>query len=126
MEKVYAGRCIVWQHDPAIQEHLWIVLSDPEGDPPQVVAVNLTQRGNQPDTTVVLNAGDHKFIKKETIVYYADARFVPAGAIEAYANQPGYRFKDDCSDDLLNKIREGLKNSKFTPKKIKSYCATRF
>ena len=113
------------KHDGEIA-HRWIVLTEPDGDPPQVVVVNLTSRSPDSDTTVVLNVGDHPFVKRETVVYYADARFMEARAIEAYANTPGNRFHADCSVALLQQLRDGLRKSRFTPKKIKAYCSHHF
>jgi hypothetical protein len=126
MSNVYSGRCLVWPHEEGAQPHLWIALTDPAGDPPQVVVVNLTSRRPNSDTTVVLQIGDHRFIKRETVVSYADARLVDSDVLETYAKTPGNRFDDDCSEALLRQIREGLLNSRFTPRKIKAYCAARF
>ncbi len=70
MTDIYPGKCLVWPHREGAQPHLWIVLTEPTGDPAQVVVVNLTTRIPTSDATVVLNVGDHKFIKRETVVYY--------------------------------------------------------
>ncbi len=56
----------------------------------------------------------------------ADARFVNAASLEAHAKEPGHRFQEDCSEELLKRIRDGLSKSRFTPKKIKIHCADLF
>ena len=56
------------------EPHLWIVLTDPEGNPGEVVVVNLTSQRPGSDATVVLQRGDHPFVRHDTVVYYGDAR----------------------------------------------------
>jgi hypothetical protein len=73
-----------------------------------------------------LNATDHAYLQHETVVYYADARLVTVGGIEKIAQFPGYGYHDDCSNELLTKIQQGLRTSRYTPKKIKDYCVGRF
>ena len=53
-------------------KHLWIVLSDPQKDPDNVLLVNLTSSSRERERACVLNAGDHPWIKKETCVNYND------------------------------------------------------
>ncbi|MCI0390265.1 MAG: hypothetical protein MOB07_16065 [Acidobacteria bacterium] len=127
MGGIKSGTC-VFLTKPAAKAipHLWIVLTDPEGDPPQVVMVNLNTKRDGSDTTVVLHPGEHRFIKHETVVNYSDARFVEVGNLQALIAMHRDWQDDDCSDDLLAKIRQGLIDSPFTPNKIKTYCQARF
>jgi hypothetical protein len=106
--------------------HLWIVLTEPEGQPLEVVIVNLTKNKPLADTTCILSPGDHTFIKVETVVHYADARKVPAEPLHALTKLTSYDFHDDCSEELLERIQRGLLASKSTPKGIKAYCRERF
>ncbi len=126
MGDVYAGTTIELPKTSGAAPHLWVVLTDPDGDPPQVVIANLTTRKADSDDTVVLNAADHGYIKHETVVYYADARLVTVEGIAKIAQFPGYGYHDDCSNELLIKIQQGLTSSRYTPKKIKDYCVGRF
>jgi|SRR5918999_108226 hypothetical protein len=126
MGNIYAGRTIELPKTSGGIPHLWIVVTDPEGNPPEVVIVNLTTRQIDSDTTVVLNVGDHRYIRHETVVFYADARFAKTAGIEAISRFPGYGYHDDCSAKLLSTVRQGLLDSADTPKKIKEYCKVRF
>jgi hypothetical protein len=108
------------------KEHLWIVLTDPHGNPAEVVIVSLTTRRYGADPTVVLTLGDHPFIKNETVVYYPDARIVEEGNLVAILTLRRDALKDDCSPELLARIRQGLLDSPFTPNKIKNYCRARY
>jgi hypothetical protein len=126
MGDVYAGTTIELPKTSGATPHLWVVLTDPDGNPAQVVIANLTTRKADSDDTVVLNVGDHSYIKHETIVYYADARLATVEGIEKIAQFPNYGYHDDCSDELLGKIQQGLLTSRYTPKKVKDYCIGRF
>ena len=125
-ELIYPGTCILLPKPRQDIKHLWVVLTKPEGEPAQVVIVNLTTRRQGSDTTVVLKPGDHRFIRQETVVNFSDARFDPVGPLEKISELVGYEFDDDCSDELLQRIREGLLHSPFTPKNILAYCKSRF
>ena len=125
-DEIYPGTCILLPKPSGDIRHLWIVLTEPEGDPPQVVIVNLTKQKNGADQTCVLQPGDHEFVKTETIVHYGDARLAPAEPLRTIAKMPGYDFHEDCSHQLLERVRKGLFDSPYTPKKIKTYCKDRF
>jgi len=127
MDEIYPGRSILMPKFSGATPHLWIILTEPEGNPPQVVIVNLTTlKPDTEDRTVILNVGDHPFIAHETVVYYVDARLATAQGILQLSKFPGYGFHDDCSKRLLEIIRSGLLESKDTPKGIKAYCRARF
>ena len=57
--------------------HLWILLTEPDGNG-DVVIVNVTSLKNHPDQTTILKIGDHSYIKHDSVVLYADARIVSA------------------------------------------------
>jgi hypothetical protein len=50
--------------------HLWVIISDPEQDPDQVLIVSLTTYHSKKDTACILMPGDHPFIHKRTCVAY--------------------------------------------------------
>src|SRR5947208_3401343 len=109
MSVVKAGICVHLKSADNLLSHLWVVLTDPLGDPSQVALVNLTKQKSHSDNTVVLNAGDHPFIKQATIVNYARATIQSATALEnAIKADITMRHKTDCASDILEKIREGL------------------
>ena len=70
MSGIKAGICLHLKSTDNQERHLWVVLTDPDGDPPRVAIVNLTtpKSGIQEDETVVLEVGDHSFVKHKTIV----------------------------------------------------------
>jgi hypothetical protein len=127
MHGIRSGVCLLLpKPDKYAKDHLWIVLTDPHGDPPEVVMVSLTTKRPGSDPTTVLEPGDHPFVKHETVVSYADARIVQAGALVAILALRRDARNDDCSDGLLARIRQGLLDSPFTPNKIKDYCRAQY
>jgi len=128
MPTIEAGTCIFLEKPSRYSiSHLWLVITEPSGEPPEVIIVNLTTFREGADTTVILNKGDHSYIKHETVVYYADARNVPLQLLERIAAlDPNRIYDESCSEDLLVRIREGLLTSTFTPRKIKKKYRERF
>jgi queuine/archaeosine tRNA-ribosyltransferase len=123
MSTVKAGVCVHLKSGDNLLTHLWVVLTDPQGDPPRVVLVNLTKHKPQSDETVVLNAGDHPFIKQKTVVNYARATIQDAAALErAMKADLTMRHKIDCTGELLERLREGVFNSRFTRPIVQKFC----
>ncbi|MEH2262386.1 hypothetical protein [Nostoc sp.] len=120
--KIYAGRTFHLPTPPAMKPHLWVAMTEPDGTPEETVIVNLTTRHPNSDTTVILDSGDHRFIKHETVVNYADALFTKIVSVQNAIKNGLSSFDDDCSSALLERIQIGLLQSPFTPKKIKSHC----
>lgn len=127
MHGIHSGVCLLLpKPDRYAKDHLWIVLTEPHGDSPEVAIVSLTTKRPGSDLTTVLKPGDHPFIKHETVVSYADARIVQAGALLSFLALQRDARNDDCPDELLARIRQGLLDSPFTPNKIKDYCRARY
>jgi hypothetical protein len=110
------------------QAHLWVVLTDPQ-DSPSVAIVNLTTQTNIPDEPLVLNTGEHAFIRHKTVVNYAEAKIVSAEElerlIEANLITPHHR-EPYCTPALLEKIRKGVLTSDFARPIFQQYCRERF
>lgn len=118
------GDAVAMPKPGRVTSHLWIILTDLDGDG-KVVIVNVTSlRPDTADKTTVLRAGDHPFIKHDSVVYYADARFADANQIEAGLgmNSPLFVQHPSCSELLIKRISEGLLTSEFTPNGIVAYC----
>jgi hypothetical protein len=123
MSSLKAGTCVHLKSADNLLTHLWVVLTDPRGDPPEVALVNLTKQKSTSDTTVVLDVGDHPFIRQKTVVNYARATVYDAGALEqAMKADLTIRHKTDCAGELLERIREGLFKSRFTRPKVQKFC----
>lgn len=107
--------------------HLWIVLTEPDEQvPPHVAIVNLTSFREGADTTVVLATGDHPFIRHHTVVYYGDLLVAPAQKLVDAVRAGIATRHDDLTDDILERVREGVFRSPFTHGDMKAYCRNRW
>lgn len=120
--RLYAGRTLFLQP----QGHLWIVLTEPSGEPPEVLLTNFTTYRPHSDPTLVLNPGAHPFIERPTSLSYADAKLARVETLEQLVQAGAGRFHGDCGESLLASIREGLLRSSRTPRWLKAYGEVRF
>jgi hypothetical protein len=99
--------------------HLWVIITEPDvaGD---AVMVNLTTQRPHSDVTVVLQPGDHSFIRHPTVVNYSDARLVNTPQLDAAINAGICRQLDPVTPAVLKRIQTGLLLSPLTPNKIKT------
>jgi hypothetical protein len=123
--RIYAGRTFMFADRPGGIPHLWIVVTEPAGVPAEVAIVGLSSDAPGKDRTVCLDVGDHPFIRKPTIVFYPDAHVRPVHQIESAVRNADATFHDDCSEDLLESIRQGLLDSPATPRRVKAYVRER-
>jgi hypothetical protein len=101
---------------------LWIVVFELPTDPIKIIAVSLTTKREPSDLTVVLSAGEHKFVTHDTVVSYADSRAFLKSDLVARIEQKFFEQSDPCSEEMLAKIQHGLLISPFTPNGIKRDC----
>jgi hypothetical protein len=121
--KVYAGRTFIYP-DGGIP-HLWIVVTEPSGAPPEVAIVSISSDKPGKDGTVKLGPGDHPFIRKPSVVFYADTRLMPVHVIVSEVQNAQADFHADCSEDLLDRVRQGVLASPATPRRMKEYVRGR-
>lgn len=106
-----------------LRGHLWVVIVELPGQPEKVVAVSLTSKRPDSDTTVVLQSGDHRFIKHDTVVYYADARLFSKSDLISRIELRLFEPDEAFSEEKVKIIQRGLFASPFTPRDIKNLCA---
>lgn len=99
--------------------HLWIVLTHPIPPAADVILVNITTQRPHSDTTVIIQGGELPFVKRPSVVFYADARMVSATKIEE-AIQYGLAVRrESFTEPVLRRIQKGLLDSPFSPQKVK-------
>jgi hypothetical protein len=123
--KVYAGRTILMVTRTGGKEHLWIVATEPFGSAGEVVIVSLTTDRPDKEQTVRLSPSDHPFIRWPTIVFFTDAQLKPVDEIIALIRKGEATFHDDCSEELLQAIIDGLLASPNTPRRVKRIVSER-
>ena len=90
------------------------------------VCVNVTSKQTHSDKTVILKPGDHPFINHESVINYQDVGERSIKLVEQLLATRTTEFPctahDPCSQQLLQRIRAGLIDSKLTPRGIKEKC----
>lgn len=125
MSEICPGLCFYYQNPESPVPHLWVVLTQAEGNPSKVICVNLSSvKLLAQDQTVILNVGDHRDIKVPSFAYYRKASAFRVEAIMLHISEDPTRRTADCSPHMLTKLRIGLLKSDQTREKIFDYCMT--
>ncbi|WP_072620346.1 hypothetical protein [Spirulina major] len=128
---LYSGTAFRWSENAYKTKHLWITLDDPEiiDNAEKVLAVNVTsvkeERPLHNDLTVLLQPGDHPYIKRPLFIFYAYTRFFCVDTIIRYINEEN-TLEDDINDVLLQRIRVGLLVSDNAPIEIQERYQEKF
>jgi hypothetical protein len=100
--------------------HLWAIVTAANPQTDEVIIVNFTTQRPDSDTTVVIQPGEHRFVKHPTVAFFADARTSKLADLQD-ATVWGQAHQDDpLTPELLRRVQEGLLASQMTPKKIKA------
>ncbi len=102
--------------DPRVEEHLWIVISDPGtdvADPVVIVRLTTLRRGRE--RTCILDVGDHPFITHVTVVDYGAAMEVADGNLDGMLGSALAYKQEPMRADVLSRIREGASESPEIP-----------
>ncbi len=122
MDIICACRTFLLHESQESKPHLWLVLTDPVGRPPEIVAVMVRTATSFTDKTVILNVGDHPFIRHPSSVHYSTAAFFRVDAIQRAIQRGQCYLQEDLSADLLEQVRQGLLTSHFTVNAVRDYC----
>jgi len=115
------GDTIKFENFSGGYEHLWIVITPPHGDPPQVIIVNVTSLKANSDRTIILDVGDHPFIKHPTVIYYTDAKIVRVSEVEKIQQELRNSGNAPINARLLSKIQAGIESSQYVKPMIKNF-----
>lgn len=99
--------------------HLHIICSDPmsfQGRAPNsCLMVNLSSVVPKCDQTLLLEVGDHPFIKHSSFVFFAKASIEAASHLESCVNSGLYVEQEQASRPLVKRIVACMDASDFTP-----------
>jgi molybdopterin-guanine dinucleotide biosynthesis protein A len=126
MDIVGSGSALLLREPNRTKFHLWFVLTDPEGVDGLMIAVMVCTMKVFADETVLLEPGDHPFIKHESYVAYTSAKYVKRSRIEIALRSHHCFLKQSMSPPLLKRVQDGLLTSPYTVHAVRDYCAERF
>jgi len=109
-------------HDPD-RKHLFIVVSDPVTDEHLVLLVSISsvKPNIWNDESCLLYKGEHPFITKDSFVDYGYARIESAEKLLRGVESGKLVPHDPVSDDVFQRICQGLMASRRTPMDIKRF-----
>lgn len=88
--------------------HFWVVISEPRNE--KILAVNVTDAKNSPDSPCRLDHRDHPEITKPSAIFYRKSREFDAAMVDAQiADGRVVRKLADCSPELLQRIIDGAR-----------------
>jgi hypothetical protein len=102
----------------SLNDHLWIVLTEPNSDD-KVICVSFTTKREHSDCTTECDAKDHEFLKHATVIAYRFAILIPVKKFEECLATGAFDPREQCGSKLLKRILEGLLDSDFTPNLVK-------
>ncbi len=109
-----------------VLSHLFFLILDPDPTTGETVIVNI-ERHDSPrqDTTVLLQKGDHPFVNEETIVNYFRASVTTVQKLQALVAANKAKPREPACQELLDRLKKGLKVSNRTPEGVKDFYADR-
>ena len=106
------------KNEPA---HLWVIASDPDIEG-YCLIVSLTSFKGNSDRTVVLNAGEHPFIKWPTCVAYSLSELITAEQLINYVSLGHAKMHlAPLTEKVIELVFDGFLASQFTKRRIKTY-----
>ena len=99
--------------------HLWIVLTESNNDG-DVVVVMLTTLRERSDTTCILEAGEHPWLKHQTVAAYQIAEWQSVDRLQLLIDQKMVHVQPPASAALLVKIQRGALSSPRTVPRVKT------
>ena len=115
-----AGECfLIGGH--GLTPHLCIVLTQPSGDPARVLIASCTSRKPWSDDTILLDRGDHPFIRHETVIAYTEVRIVEVRVIEFQLGVGKIARKERMRRAVLDRVVRAVLNSTNTAAKFKQF-----
>lgn len=99
--------------------HLWIIVTPPNLG--EVVTVCVVTAHKRSERLVVLNAGDHPFIKHESVIAYRWSKIRLVDDLEAALSTGAAKKREPLSAAILKKAQSCLLESDFTPNGVRQY-----
>lgn len=106
------------------RKHLFVVMCKPvQGS---VLLVSIATRQRFYDTTCILNAGDHSFIKHESYVAYDLAKTERVQNLESGIEKGQYRLHKKLAKSVFQKILKGFYQSTYTKNYVWEYLPAKY
>jgi hypothetical protein len=91
--------------------HLWVVLSDPEKNPEQVLLVNMTTSDERKEKVCLLAPGDHPWITHQTCINFGDAVLTTLTKLLEAKDGGAVKLQEPLSEAVVKRILMAVPNS---------------
>lgn len=97
--------------------HLFVILTKGLGESDEVLLVSMQSlySNRTHDTSCVLVAGDHPFVRRPTFMRYDQCRKIPQSKLLEAVKKGTMEARDPISDEIYDRICNGLRASLHTP-----------
>lgn len=101
--------------------HLFVLLCDPFGEPPQclLVSISTVRQSAYHDPACLLYVGDHAFVKHTSYVKYSSCRLIEAARLERAVEAGTFKQHDMMDGAVVARILQACLTSRRTPQEIK-------
>jgi hypothetical protein len=104
--------------------HLFIVLTDP-GPRGNVLAVPICTADKKFDTTCIVGAGDHHFLKHKSYVAYHKLNLYSSATLEAQVQKKVVEHRGILDEKIFARVCAGIATSREAAPKFKTYFTER-
>ena len=105
--------------------HLWVILTEPQGAAEEVIVANLTDQDDHIDQTVMLNVGCHPFVVKPTVIAYGEAKIRAKKDLLMLVAKGLVIPRQPFTGKLIMDIQKGICASLHTKNKVKNFWRNR-
>jgi hypothetical protein len=98
-----------------INNHLFVIISDPEQDDRRIATANFTSWRADKDQSCIVDAGEHRFLTHRSCIYYGEDRLISLDQYNTLLGSGHVLSHDPVSKTLLGRILDGAKVSPYLP-----------
>ena len=104
--------------------HLWIIATEPDENG-MFATVNFTSLKGANDQTVIIRAGEHRFVKWDTCVQYGLGELTSTERLQEFVDAGTAKMHHPIRADLVKLIVDGFDCSDFTKRRVREFVQAR-
>ena len=89
-----------------VDDHLWVILSDPSQDAGEILVVSVTTWREGKDPACMIERGEHPFVTHRSCMAYIEARCVSRDNLYTLKDGGYLKMQEPVSTELLGRMRE--------------------
>jgi hypothetical protein len=98
-----------------INNHFFIIISDPSLDPDRIVMANFTSWDRLKDKTCMVLPGEHPFVTRQSCIYYGHDKLLTVAIYDLFLSRCLLTPQEPVSKGLLDRILAGAATSRDLP-----------